>query len=64
MLHWPKGGHPQDGVWAAHWYGAVHRSTGFETSEAALPQLDGASSRLADAAMPHYEALAARKIRI
>ena len=64
MLHWSKGGHPQDGVWAAHWYGAVHRSTGFETSEAALPQLDGAYSRLADAAMPHYEALAARKIRI
>ncbi len=64
MLHWPKGGHPQDGVWAAHWYGAVHDSTGFDSGEGPLPKLEGDYARLADAAMPHYEALAARKIRI
>lgn len=64
MLHWPKGGHPQDGVWASHWYGAVHRSTGFDAAEGAVPTLDGDYARLADAAMPHYEALAALKIRI
>ncbi len=29
MLSWPAGGISEDGVWAAHWYGAVHRSTGF-----------------------------------
>lgn len=29
MLTWPAGPKPEDGVWAPHWYGAVHRSTGF-----------------------------------
>jgi len=29
MLHWDAGPRPEDGVWAPHWYHAVHRSTGF-----------------------------------
>jgi hypothetical protein len=29
MLHWPAGPRLEDGVWAPHWYQAVHRSTGF-----------------------------------
>jgi len=29
MLSWPAGPIPEDGVWARHWYDAVHRSTGF-----------------------------------
>ena len=29
MLHWPAGPRPEDGVWAPHWYHAVHQSTGF-----------------------------------
>ena len=29
MLTWPAGPHPDDGIWAPHWYAAVHRSTGF-----------------------------------
>jgi hypothetical protein len=29
MLSWPPGGRPDDGVWAAHWYGSVETSTGF-----------------------------------
>ncbi|ETW12325.1 hypothetical protein ATO8_12271 [Roseivivax marinus] len=62
MLSWPAGGHAADGVWAAHWYGAVHRSTGFAGAEGPLPQLDGAAGELAEAAMPAYRRLAARKI--
>lgn len=62
MLSWPSGGHSADGVWAAHWYGAVHASTGFDKAEPALPLLETEYARLADAAMPHYEALAAYKI--
>lgn len=64
MLHWPKGGHPADGVWAAHWYGAVHRSAGFDGAESDLPKLEGDYARLADTAMPYYERLAAQKITI
>jgi len=30
MLHWTSGPRPEDGVWAPHWYHAVHRSTGFD----------------------------------
>ena len=59
MLSWPAGGHPEDGVWAAHWYGAVHRSTGFDGPEGALPALEGDYARLAEAALPHYERLRA-----
>jgi len=29
MLGWPPGPKPEDGVWAPHWYGSVHASTGF-----------------------------------
>lgn len=29
MLHWEAGSRVEDGVWAPHWYDAVHRSTGF-----------------------------------
>jgi len=29
MLHWQAGPRPEDGVWAPHWYHAVHQSTGF-----------------------------------
>lgn len=59
MLSWPAGPKPQDGVWAPHWYGAVHRSTGFEPPEGPLPDLPPAFQRLADQAMPHYDRLAA-----
>lgn len=62
MLSWPVGGHPADGVWAAHWYGAVHRSTGFAGPEGPLPDLDAAGASLVEAAMPYYERLGAKKI--
>ncbi len=29
MLSWPRGPKPEDGVWAPHWYDAVHDSTGW-----------------------------------
>ena len=59
MLHWSAGGHPDDGIWASHWYGAVHRSTGFAGPEGALPNLRGHAKALAEAAMPAYERLRA-----
>jgi len=59
MLHWPAGGHPEDGVWAPHWYGAVHRSTGFADPEGPLPALHGEHARVAEAALPHYAKLRA-----
>ena len=57
MLRWSAGPKPYDGVWARHWYNAVHRSTGFEAAEGALPVLQGEAQRLADTAQPYYETL-------
>lgn len=62
MLSWPAGGHRDDGIWAAHWYGAIHRSTGFAGAEGPLPVLEGAAAELAEAAMPFYEQLRAVKL--
>ncbi len=63
MLRWPAGGHPADGVWGEHWYDAVRRSTGFAPPEGPLPELDGAAADLVRAALPNYEALAARALK-
>jgi len=58
MLAWPRGPRPTDGVWAPAWYQSVERSTGFEARVVESPvKLPPLLQRLADEAMPHYEAL-------
>ena len=61
MLTWPAGGHKDDGIWASHWYGAVHQSTGFAGAEGPLPDVSE-SQDILDAALPHYKRLAAQKL--
>lgn len=63
MLHWPAGPRAEDGVWARHWYGAVHQSMGFAAAEGALPKLDSAQQMLCDRAMVHYDRLQVHKLR-
>ena len=62
MLSWPAGPRPEDGVWAPHWYDAVHQSTGFapyrakgEIADKLLPLLDECR--------PWYEKLYAHALR-
>lgn len=62
MLHWAAGPKPYDGVWAPHWYNAVHKSTGFEDPEGALPDLPADYAKLVDQAMPFYDRLAGYKL--
>ncbi|SHJ85732.1 hypothetical protein SAMN05444000_11454 [Shimia gijangensis] len=62
MLHWPKGGHKDDGVWASHWYGAVWRSTGFAGAEGPLPEVTEELAPVLEAALPIYEQMKAEKI--
>ncbi len=57
MLRWQAGPKPYDGVWAAHWYDAVHRSTGFAGPEGPEPELTGEAARLCERAMPLYTAM-------
>lgn len=63
MLSWPAGPRDSDGVWAPAWYDSVDRSTGFETPKhAPYPPLPTDLRRIADAARPHYEAMAGHRI--
>jgi hypothetical protein len=62
MLSWPEGGHPRDGVWAAHWYDALHRSTGFAGPEGPLPDLPPALAAVAAEALPLYDHLRAHAL--
>ncbi len=62
MLYWKPGGIPEDGVWAAHWYGAVHRSTGFAGPEGPFPAVPDALRSVEKRAMPAYERL--RKFKL
>ncbi len=57
MLRWKPGGRPEDGVWASHWYDAVHRSSGFAGPEGPLPELEGSYADLARQAMDYYAEL-------
>jgi Sulfotransferase domain len=63
MLTWPPGRRTTDGVWAPAWYDAVERSTGFgpPPAEKKTPLSDHLRP-IADAARPHYEALAKWKL--
>ncbi|GGH29033.1 branched chain amino acid aminotransferase [Cribrihabitans marinus] len=62
MLSWPRGGHKDDGVWAAHWYGAVWDSTGFAGPEGPLPEIPAHLQPLLDDALPQYDRLKAARL--
>ena len=57
MLHWPRGGHPEDGAWAPHWYGSVWNSTGFAGAEGPLPAVPERLQGVLEQAMPYYNRL-------
>ncbi len=62
MLSWPAGPRPEDGVWAPHWYHAVHRSTGFAPY---VPKRDFPDhlEGLLEQCLPWYEKLFAHALR-
>lgn len=63
MLRWPRGRRASDGVWAPAWYASVEQSTGFARQAGAeLPSLPDHLQRIADAALPLYERLAAHRV--
>ena len=57
MLSWPAGPIPEDGVWAPHWYGSVHRSTGWQPWSAPAERLPARLRPVADACRESYERL-------
>ncbi|MDW3223706.1 MAG: HAD family hydrolase [Paracoccaceae bacterium] len=63
MLRWPAGPRAEDGVWAAHWYNAVHKSTGFAGAEAPLPDLEGQAANVLAQALPIYETMSGHALK-
>ena len=62
MLSWEPGGRAEDGVWAPHWYHAVHQSSGF----APYREKTGFPNRLLPLlaeCKPWYDKLYAKAIR-
>lgn len=62
MLTWDAGPREEDGIWAPHWYHAVHQSTGFAPYKAKRdfpPQL----KPLLDECQPWYDKLYAHALR-
>jgi len=62
MLRWEAGAIPEDGVWAPHWYHAVHKSTGFAPYKAKTEFPERLDGLLAECA-PWYEKLFAHAIK-
>ena len=62
MLAWRAGPRPEDGIWAPHWYHAVHRSTGFSPYVHKADFPEHLRPLLAECA-PWYEKLYAHAIR-
>lgn len=62
MLSWSAGPRREDGVWAKHWYGAVHQSTGFAGVEGPLPRVSADLAPILDAALPYYLGLYSKKL--
>jgi hypothetical protein len=57
MLSWKKGGIPEDGIWAKHWYGNVHNSEGFALQKSSSQPLPEHLEPLLKDAIPYYETL-------
>jgi len=62
MLSWAPGPRATDGVWAAHWYNAVEKSTGFGKPDTGPIELSQEDRRLAERMRPYYVRLAALRI--
>lgn len=62
MLAWPAGRRESDGVWGEHWYASVRASTGFRAPRATETALTPDLAAVADACMPYYERLHARRL--
>jgi Sulfotransferase domain len=62
MLSWPAGPRDSDGVWAAHWYGAVERSTGFAPPARAAHDVPEHLLPLLERCRPYYDELYAHRL--
>ncbi|PVW14241.1 sulfotransferase-like domain-containing protein [Marixanthomonas spongiae] len=57
MISWPKGGIPEDGIWAPYWYKNVHNSEGFQKQKRTQTELPNHLKSVLKEAMPYYNTL-------
>ena len=57
MLSWTKGGIPEDGIWAKHWYTNVHKSNGFAMQKSSYGPFPEHLQPLLEEALPYYNVL-------
>ena len=63
MLSWPPGARTTDGVWGAHWYDSVNRSTEFQKPSVPTVLTDPELLEIESQASPLYEQMKKRAIR-
>ena len=63
MLSWPAGPIKEDGVWASHWYGNVHKSVGFKPYEKKLESFPEKLKPLLEKCIPLYNQLRNRSLK-
>lgn len=63
MLHWEKGGRPEDGIWAKYWYKNVHQSGGFTPFEKPRRELPARLEKIYEEARPYYDFLIERSLK-
>lgn len=64
MLSWKRGGIPEDGIWAKHWYSNVHQSTGFAIQNSNSQSLPEHLEPVLKEALPYYGILKSNILRI
>ena len=57
MLSWQAGPRPEDGIWAKHWYHAVHQSTGWQPYTEKSEPMPARLQPLLAECLPHYQQL-------
>jgi hypothetical protein len=62
MLSWPEGPKDIDGVWGAHWYKRLHRTTGFEPYTPSSDALPADLIVLYEQCAPLYERLSSHSV--
>jgi hypothetical protein len=62
MLSWRAGPRAEDGVWAKHWYNAVHQSTAFAGAEGEMPRLEPDMQAVMEQALTYYQRMAVYRL--
>ena len=63
MLSWPAGSRDSDGLWAAHWYGAVQQSTAFQAPGMAPREVPEHLMEILNDAESFYQTLYPHRLR-